>query len=96
MFKIGNQGTFETLSDHVMAIYKGDTTAVEKFIEQGMDLEQEISLSKNIALTPLDLALMTNQQAVVKLLVEHGAKLNVKDNPAILKAVRYSGEEIIR
>ncbi|WP_440109565.1 ankyrin repeat domain-containing protein [Paenibacillus sp. QZ-Y1] len=79
-----------------MAIYKGDAAAVEKHITESMDLEKEISLSKYIALTPLDLALITNQQAVVKLLVEHGAKLNVKDNPAILKAVRYGGEEIIR
>ncbi|MFC9709794.1 ankyrin repeat domain-containing protein [Paenibacillus sp. NPDC056933] len=96
MFKIGNQGTFETLPDHAMAIYKGDTAAVEKFITEGMDLEQEITLSKYIALTPLDMALITDQQEVVKLLVEHGVNLNVRDNPAILKAVRYGREEIIR
>ncbi|WP_413372229.1 ankyrin repeat domain-containing protein [Paenibacillus taichungensis] len=96
MFKIGNQGTFETLPDHAKAIYKGDVIAVEEFIKQGMDLEKEITLSKYIALTPLDIALITNQQAVVKLLVDNGVNLNVKDNPAILKAVRYGGEEIIR
>ncbi|MFS0855039.1 ankyrin repeat domain-containing protein [Paenibacillus taichungensis] len=96
MFKIGNQGTFETLPDHAMAIYKGDVIAVEEFIKQGIDLEKEITLSKYIALTPLDIALITNQQAVVKLLVDNGVNLNVKDNPAILKAVRYGGEEIIR
>ncbi|KOY16354.1 ankyrin repeat domain-containing protein [Paenibacillus xylanivorans] len=96
MFKIGNQGTFETLPDHAMAIYKGDVIAVEEFIREGMDLEKEISLSKYIALTPLDIALITNQQAVVKLLVEYGVNLNVKDNPAILRAVRYGGEEIVR
>ncbi len=96
MFKIGNQGEFETLPDHAMAIYMGDTAAVEEFIKQGMDLEKEISLSKYIALTPLDLVLITNQQAVVKLLVEHGVNLNVKNNPAILKAARYGGEEAIR
>lgn len=43
----------------------------------------------------MDIALITNQQAVVKLLVDNGVNLNVKDNPAILKAVRYGGEEII-
>lgn len=32
MFKIGNQGTFETLPDHAMAIYKGDVIAVEDAI----------------------------------------------------------------
>ncbi|MFE6075877.1 ankyrin repeat domain-containing protein [Paenibacillus sp. NPDC057886] len=96
MFKIGNQGTFETLPDEAMAVYKGDVIAVEEFIRQGMDLEKEIKLSKYIALTPLDIALITNQQAVVKLLVEYGANLNVKDNPAILKAVRYGGEDSVR
>lgn len=43
MFKIGNQGTFETLPDHAMAIYKGDIAAVEQLIGQGMDLEEEIT-----------------------------------------------------
>ncbi|SEN95739.1 ankyrin repeat domain-containing protein [Paenibacillus sp. OK076] len=96
MFKIGNQGTFETLPDEAMAIYKGDVIAVEEFIKQGMDLEKEITLSKYIALTPLDIALITNQLPVIKVLVERGVNLNVKDNPAILKAVRYGGEELIR
>lgn len=96
MFKIGNQGTFETLPDQAMAIYKGDVTGVEEFIKQGMELEKDISLSKYIALTPLDIALITNQQAVVKLLVERGVNLNVKDNPAILKAARYCGEDTVR
>lgn len=92
MFKIGNQGTFETLPDEAMAIYKGDVIAVEEFIKQGMDLEEKITISKYIALTSLDIALITNQQAVVKLLLEHGVNLNVKNNPAILKAVRYCGK----
>ncbi|WP_339166214.1 ankyrin repeat domain-containing protein [Paenibacillus sp. FSL R5-0341] len=96
MFKIGNQGSFETLPDHARAIYEGDTVAVEQFIKQGMDLEEEITLSKYIALTPLDLALICNQPEVVKLLVKHGVNLNVKNNPAILKAVRYCGEETVR
>lgn len=96
MFKIGNQGSFETLPDHARAIYEGDTDAVEEFIKQGMDLEEEIVLSKYIALTPLDLALICNQPEVVKLLVEYGVNLNVKNNPAILKAVRYCGEEMVR
>lgn len=96
MFKIENQGTFETLPDEAMAIYKGDVITLEEFIRQGMDLEKEITLSKYIALTPLDIALITNQHAVVKLLVERGANLNVKNNSALLKAVRYCGENTVR
>lgn len=52
-----------------------------------MDLEEEITLSKYIALTPLDLALICNQPEVVKLLVEHGVNLNAKNKPSILMAV---------
>jgi len=96
LFKIENQGTFETLPDEAMAIYKGDVITLEEFIRQGMDLEKEITLSKYIALTPLDIALITNQHAVVKLLVERGANLNVKNNSALLKAVRYCGENTVR
>ncbi|KAA2298334.1 hypothetical protein FY526_27860, partial [Clostridioides difficile] len=73
-------GTFETLPDHAMAINKGDIAAVEQLIGQGMDLEEEITLSKYIALTALDLALICNQPEVVKLLVEHGVNLNAKNN----------------
>ncbi|MCM3171606.1 ankyrin repeat domain-containing protein [Paenibacillus sp. MER 99-2] len=96
MFKIGNQGTFKTLPDQAQAIYQGDTAAVEEFIEQGMDLEAEIVLSQYTAMTPIDLAIISNQPAVVRLLVSHGVNLNAKNNPAILKAVRSCGEEMVR
>ncbi len=44
----------------------------------------------------MDLALIAEQSGVVKLLVEHGADLNVKQNPAFLKAVRYCKPDIVR
>ena len=96
LFKIGNQGTFETLPDFAMAIYKGDTAAVDEWIREGVDLEAPITLSKYIALTPIELALITNQQKMVELFVEHGVNLNMKGNPSILTAARYGGEEVIR
>ncbi|WP_426641561.1 ankyrin repeat domain-containing protein [Paenibacillus illinoisensis] len=96
MFKIGSQGMFETLPDFAMAIYKGDTVAVEERIREGVDLDAPISLSKYIALTPLELALITNQKKIVELFVENGVNLNMKGKPAILTAARYGGEEVIR
>ncbi|PAF33889.1 hypothetical protein CHI14_00055 [Paenibacillus sp. 7516] len=79
-----------------MAIYKGDTAAVEEWIREGVDLEEPISLSKYIALTPLELSLITNQKKIVELFVENGVNLNMKGKPAILIAARYGGEEVIR
>ncbi len=96
MFKIGSQGTFETLPDFAMTIYKGDTAAVEERIKEGVDLDAPISLSKYIALTPLELALITNHQKIIELFVENGVNLNMKDKPSILTAARYGGEEVVR
>ena len=61
-----------------------------------MDLEEPIALSKYIALTPLELALITNQKKIVELFVENGVNLNMKGKPSILTAARYGGEEVIR
>lgn len=96
MFKIGSQGTFETLPDFAMTIYKGDTAAVEERIKEGVDLDAPISLSKYIALTPLELALITNHQKIIELFVENGVNLNMKDKPSILTAARYGGEVVVR
>ncbi|MGQ8873016.1 ankyrin repeat domain-containing protein [Paenibacillus sp. TSA_86.1] len=96
MYKIGNQGTFKTLPDQALAIYQGNVASIETYIEQGMDLAEKISLSKNIVLSPLDLALICNQPKVVRLLVERGAEMNAKDHPAILYAARYCGADMIR
>ena len=59
-------------------------------------MEGKIALSEHIMLSPLDLALICNQPKVVRLLVERGAKLHGKDNPAILYAARYCGADMIR
>ncbi|WP_342551578.1 ankyrin repeat domain-containing protein [Paenibacillus sp. FSL R7-0652] len=96
MYKIGNQGTFKTLPDEALAIYQGNTEGVEACLEHGMDLEEKIVLSRHTELSPLHLALICNQPKVVRLLVERGAALNAKENPAILYAVRYCGADVIR
>ncbi|WP_020619276.1 ankyrin repeat domain-containing protein [Paenibacillus daejeonensis] len=96
MFKIGHLGTFPALPELGMAIYAGDTAAVEALIQQGADIDEQLTLSRHSVVAPLDLALMTNQPEVVRVLVAHGANLNAKDSPAILTAARYGNPDILR
>lgn len=96
MIDLKDIGKFEELPDIAMHIYKGNIPALQTAISAGWNIEDGIVLSKHITLSPLDLALVTQRMDVVKLLVEHGANLNVDHNPAFLQAVRYCKEDIIR
>ena len=59
----------------VLAITKGDITVVKKFIEYGVDVN-EMTNGK----TPLMYAARYNELEIVKLLLEKGAKTNIKDS----------------
>lgn len=96
MIVLKDIGRFEELPEIAMHIYKGNIPALEAAIAAGWDMEEGIVLSKHITLSPLDLALVSQQMEVVKLLVEHGVNLNVHHTPAFLRAVRYCGEDIVR
>lgn len=89
-------GRFAELPEIAMNIIQGNLPALQAEIQAGRDMEKEIVLSKHTALSPLDLALVSGQVEVVKLLVEHGVNLNVPGNPAFLRAVRYCGPELVR
>lgn len=89
-------GKFKELPEIAMHIYEGNIPALHAAITAGWDVEEGIVLSKYIALSPLDLALVSQKLEVVKLLVEHGADLNVHHNPAFLRAVRHCKEDIVR
>lgn len=89
-------GKFEELPEIAMHIYKGNIPDLQTEIAAGWNIEDGILLSKHITLSPLDLALITQRLDVVKLLVELGVNLNVDQNPAFLKAVRYCKEDIVR
>ncbi|MVO98308.1 hypothetical protein [Paenibacillus lutrae] len=58
-----------------MHIYKVNIPVLQAAIEAGWDMEEGIRLSKYTTLSPLDLALISQQTDVVKLLVEHGVNL---------------------
>jgi len=96
MINLKDIGRFNELSEMAMHIYNGNIPALMNAIEEGWDIEDDIILSKHISLSPLDLALISQRLNVVKLLVEHGVNLNVKNNPAFLCAVRYCKEDVVR
>ncbi|MEK4428420.1 ankyrin repeat domain-containing protein [Paenibacillus sp. FSL M7-0802] len=96
MIKLKDVGNFEVLPELAMHIVQGNISALRQALTEGWDIEQGIVLSKYTTLSPLDITLITEQMEVLKLLVDEGVQLNVKDNPAFLTAVRYGTEEIVR
>ncbi|MFF2089449.1 ankyrin repeat domain-containing protein [Paenibacillus sp. NPDC058174] len=96
MIVLKDIGRFEELPERAMHIYKGNLPALDAAIKAGWNIEEGIVLSKHTTLSPLDLALISQQMEVVKLLVEHGVNLNARQNPAFLRAVRYCKEGIVR
>jgi len=96
MIVLKDIGKFEALPEIAMHIYKGNLPALQAAIATGWDIEEGIVLSKYTTISPLDLALVSQQMEVVKLLLEHGVNLNVHHNPAFLRAVRYCKENIVR
>ncbi|MDY8025047.1 ankyrin repeat domain-containing protein [Paenibacillus polymyxa] len=96
MIKLKDVGNFEVLPEIAMHIVQGNISALRQALTEGGDIEQGIVLSKYTTLSPLDITLITEQMEVLKLLVDEGVQLNVKDNPAFLTAARYGTEEIVR
>jgi len=96
MINLKDVGRFKELPEIAMHISKGNIPELHAAIATGWDIEQSIILSKHTAISPLDLALISQRLDVVKLLIERGVNLNVKHNPAFLRAVRYCKEDIIR
>src|SRR5690606_32712111 len=62
-----------TVSPFCMSIVKGDIETVKKLIELGADVNE-----KSNGLTPAMYAAKYNRVEILKLLVENGAKLDVK------------------
>lgn len=57
------------------AIVKGDLEAIKKFIEYGADVNEPTQ-----GLTPLMLAARYNRTDIVKVLLENGARKDIKDD----------------
>lgn len=66
------------------AIIKGDIETVKKFIEYGADVNESSD-----GLTPLMLAARYNKAEIVKVLLEKGARAEIKDERG-LTAVKYA------
>ncbi len=62
-------------SPFCLAIVKGDTETVKKLIELGSDVNE-----KSNGMTPLMYAARYNRVAIIKMLIDKGAKINTKDS----------------
>ena len=95
MIKMKDIGNFKTVPQIVADIIGGDITSLEEYFSAN-NINNNIQLSKHISLTPLDVALIMENEISVKWLTEHGADLNNKEYPAFLAAVRYCNADIAR
>ena len=67
-----------------LAIMKGDTDAVKKFIEYGADVNE-----KSNGLTPLMIAARFNKVDIITLLISNGARKDTKDEKGFT-ALKYA------
>lgn len=95
MVSLKDIGTFKTVLPIVNAIITGDIPFLDQYYTEGWDIEKQISLSKYIDESPLDLALIMENFDTVKWLISKGVNLNVKGSPSFLNAVRYCKADII-
>ena len=75
---------FYTNTPLCQAIVKGDLEAVKKFIEYGADVNESTQ-----GLTPLMLAARYNRTDIVKVLLENGARKDIKDDRGF-DAIKYA------
>lgn len=96
MIKLKDLGNFSILPQMVKDLIADDTSALDRYLAQGWEIDKEIELDESIRLSPLDCALIMEAFESIKWLVAHGVNLNVKGNPSFLLAVRYCSEPAIR
>lgn len=96
LFKLKDIGNFESLPEIAVHIYEGNVEALRQALERGWDIDEEIVLSKNISLRPIEIAIIANKFDVVQFLVNQGVELNFHRDSAFLLAVRYGKEQLIR
>jgi ankyrin repeat protein len=75
---------FEGVSPLNVAISKGDIESVKKFIEYGVDVNEESN-----GMTPLMVAARYNKVDIIKILIANGARVNVKNENGFT-ALKYA------
>ncbi len=75
---------FEVVSPLNVAISKGDIESVKKFIEYGVDVNEESN-----GMTPLMVAARYNKVDIIKILIANGARVNVKNENGFT-ALKYA------
>ena len=94
--KLKDIGEFKSAPQVIEDIINENTAALDDHLSQGWEIEQEVEIDESESLSPLDCALIMNCFKSVQWLVEHDVNLNVKGNPAFLKAARYCDETVTR
>lgn len=96
MIEIKDIGSYDSIPELASYVIDENINMLDEELSKGLDLDEEIKLSKYTSLSPLALALIMNKAKSVEWLVEKGANLNDEDNPSFLLAVRYCDEPMIR
>ena len=96
MIEIKDIGSYDSIPELASYLIDENINMLDEELSKGLDLDEEIKLSKYTSLSPLALALIMNKAKSVEWLVEKGANLNDEDNPSFLLAVRYCYEPVIR
>ena len=96
MIEIKDIGSYDSIPELASYVIDENINMLDKELSKGLDLDEEIKLSKYTSLSPLALALIMNKENSVKWLVDKGADLNDEDNPSFLLSVRYCDEPMIR
>lgn len=96
MYQIGYIGRWERIPEAAAAIYDHDISKVEALIQNGLDLNAPIQISKLTRLMPLEVAVFQNDVPMTRFLLEHGADPNLSEgSPLLLTAARCCGPEVV-
>lgn len=95
MYNIGNIGSFETIPEPAAAIYEKNLQKMQSLYETGWDINEKISLGKYSNITPLEIAVATNNSASLRWLLENKVSLNVGNFTIIEQAAQNCNSKII-
>jgi uncharacterized protein len=95
MYNIKHIGNFETMPEPAVAIYETNIEKMQSLYDANWDINEKIHLGEYTDITPLELAVVTNNFTVFKWLLENKVSLDVGRFTIIEKAAQYSDGKII-
>lgn len=95
MYNIGNLGSFETIPETAAAIYEKNLKKMQELYERGWNINEKISLGKYSNVTPLEIAVITNNTAPLRWLLENSVSLDIGNFTIIEQAAQHCNEKIV-